>query len=62
MYGVTKITGELLCNYYYHKYGVDTREVRYPGIISNVTMTGGGTKDYVVEIYYEAIRKKRYLP
>jgi len=60
MYGVTKVTGELLCNYYYHKYGVDTRGVRYPGIISNVTMQGGGTTDYAVEIYYEAIKKKRY--
>ncbi len=60
MYGVTKVTGELLCNYYYHKYGVDTRGVRYPGIISNVTMPGGGTTDYAVEIYYEAIKKKRY--
>jgi len=60
IYGVTKVTGELLCNYYYHKYGVDTRGVRYPGIISNVTMPGGGTTDYAVEIYYEAIKKKRY--
>lgn len=60
MYGVTKVTGELLCNYYYHKYGVDTRGVRYPGIISNVTMPGGGTTDYAVEIYYGAIKKKRY--
>jgi nucleoside-diphosphate-sugar epimerase len=60
MYGVTKVTGELLCNYYYHKYGVDTRGVRYPGIISNVTMPGGGTTDYAVEIYYEAIKKKKY--
>ena len=60
IYGVTKVTGELLCNYYYHKYGVDTRGVRYPGIISNVTMPGGGTTDYAVEIYYEAIKKKSY--
>lgn len=60
IYGVTKVTGELLCNYYYHKYEVDTRGVRYPGIISNVTMPGGGTTDYAVEIYYEAIKKKRY--
>ncbi|MCK4814376.1 NAD-dependent epimerase/dehydratase family protein [bacterium] len=60
MYGVTKVTGEILCNYYYHKYGVDTRGVRYPGIISNVTMPGGGTTDYAVEIYYEAIKKKKY--
>lgn len=60
MYGVTKVAGELLCNYYFHKYGVDTRGVRYPGIISNVTMPGGGTTDYAVEIYYGAIKKKRY--
>jgi len=60
IYGVTKVTGELLCNYYYHKYGVDARGVRYPGVISNVTMPGGGTTDYAVEIYYEAIKKKRY--
>lgn len=60
MYGVTKVAGELLCNYYNKKYGVDTRGVRYPGIISNVTMPGGGTTDYAVEIYYEAVRKKSY--
>ncbi|MBA7541642.1 putative epimerase/dehydratase [subsurface metagenome] len=60
IYDVTKVSGELLCNYYYHKYGVDARGVRYPGIISNVTMPGGGTTDYAVEIYYEAIKKKRY--
>lgn len=60
MYGVTKVTGELLCDYYHHKYGVDTRGVRYPGLISNVTLPGGGTTDYAVEIYYEAVKKKRY--
>ncbi|HKK10078.1 MAG TPA: NAD-dependent epimerase/dehydratase family protein [Bacteroidales bacterium] len=60
MYGVTKVTGELLSDYYYKRYGVDTRGVRYPGIISNVTLPGGGTTDYAVEIYYEAIRKGTY--
>lgn len=60
MYGVTKVTGELLCDYYYRKYNVDTRGVRFPGIISNVTPPGGGTTDYAVEIYYEAVRKHRY--
>ncbi len=60
MYGVTKVAGELLCDYYFKRYGVDTRGVRYPGIISNVTLPGGGTTDYAVEIYYEAIKKKHY--
>ena len=60
MYGVTKVSGELLCDYYYKRFGVDTRGVRYPGIISNVTLPGGGTTDYAVEIYYEAIKNKKY--
>jgi nucleoside-diphosphate-sugar epimerase len=60
MYGVTKVSGELLCDYYFLKYEVDTRGVRYPGIISHVTLPGGGTTDYAVEIYYEAIKKKQY--
>ncbi|MBC8174256.1 MAG: NAD-dependent epimerase/dehydratase family protein [Candidatus Marinimicrobia bacterium] len=60
MYGVTKVAGELLCDYYYKRFGVDTRGVRYPGIISNETLPGGGTTDYAVEIYYEAIKHKRY--
>lgn len=60
MYGVTKVSGELLCDYYYKRFGVDTRGLRYPGIISNVTMPGGGTTDYAVEIFYEAIKNKKY--
>ena len=60
MYGVTKVAGELLCDYYFLRYGVDIRGVRYPGIISNVTLPGGGTTDYAVEIFYEALKHKRY--
>ncbi|SHG25607.1 L-threonine 3-dehydrogenase [Ornithinibacillus halophilus] len=60
MYGVNKVSGELLCDYYYHRYGVDTRGVRYPGLISYVAPPGGGTTDYAVEIYYEAIKNKSY--
>lgn len=60
MYGVTKVAGELLCNYYFEKFGLDVRGVRYPGIISNKTLPGGGTTDYAVEIFYEAIKNKKY--
>ncbi|MFP3959379.1 MAG: NAD-dependent epimerase/dehydratase family protein [Spirochaetaceae bacterium] len=60
MYGVTKVAGELLCDYYFHKYGVDTRGVRYPGLISYKTPPGGGTTDYAVEIFYEAVAQGRY--
>ncbi len=60
MYGVTKVAGELLCDYYYHKFGVDTRGVRYPGLISNKTPPGGGTTDYAVDIYYAAVEKGYY--
>lgn len=60
MYGVTKVSGELLCDYYFHRWGVDTRGVRYPGIISNVTPPGGGTTDYAVEIYYAAVTRGSY--
>lgn len=60
MYGVNKVAGELLSDYYYHKFGVDTRGLRFPGLISYVAMPGGGTTDYAVEIYYEAINKGKY--
>ncbi len=60
MYGVNKVAGELLCDYYYEKFGVDTRGVRFPGLISYVTPPGGGTTDYAVEIYYEAVKKGAY--
>ncbi|GAA0335307.1 L-threonine 3-dehydrogenase [Bacillus carboniphilus] len=60
MYGVNKVSGELLCDYYYHKFGVDTRGLRFPGLISYVAPPGGGTTDYAVEIYYEALQKQKY--
>ena len=60
MYGLTKVAGELLCDYYYHKYGVDTRGMRLPGLISYETLPGGGTTDYAVHIYYDALKKKSY--
>lgn len=60
MYGVNKVAGELLCDYYFSRFGVDTRGVRFPGLISYVTPPGGGTTDYAVEIFYEAIEQGKY--
>jgi nucleoside-diphosphate-sugar epimerase len=60
MYGVTKVAGELLCDYYFMKYGVDTRGVRFPGLISYETLPGGGTTDYAVHIYYDALKQNHY--
>ncbi len=60
MYGVTKVAGELLCDYYHQKYNIDTRGVRFPGLISYKSLPGGGTTDYAVHIFYEAIKNKKY--
>lgn len=61
MYGVTKVSGELLSDYYFIRFGVDTRSVRFPGLISYVTPPGGGTTDYAVDIYYEAVKSKHFV-
>ena len=60
IYGVTKVTGELLCDYYHKRFGLDTRGLRFPGLISHVTEPGGGTTDYAVSIFYDAIKYKRF--
>lgn len=61
MYGINKVAGELLCDYYFHKYGVDTRSLRFPGLISYKTAPGGGTTDYAVEIYEAAVERGEYV-
>ena len=60
IYGVTKVAGELLCDYYAHRFGIDTRGLRLPGLISYVAAPGGGTTDYAVEMFYHAVRYGRY--
>ena len=61
IYGVTKVTGELLSDYYFTRFGVDTRSVRFPGLISNLTLPGGGTTDYAVEIFYSAVKGEKFI-
>lgn len=60
VYGISKYAGEFWCNYYFQRYGVDVRSIRYPGLISYKSAPGGGTTDYAVEIYHEALENKKY--
>lgn len=60
VYGISKLTGERWCEYYFNRYGVDVRSIRYPGLISYKTPPGGGTTDYAVEIYHEALKENKY--
>src|SRR3984885_10608616 len=60
VYGISKYAGEFWCNYYFQRYGVDVRSIRYPGLISYKSSPGGGTTDYAIEMFYEAIQEKKY--
>ena len=60
VYGISKLAGELWCDYYHRQYGVDVRSIRYPGLISYKTQPGGGTTDYAVEIFFEAVKQQKY--
>jgi nucleoside-diphosphate-sugar epimerase len=60
VYGISKLAGERWCDYYFRRFGVDVRSIRYPGLISYKTEAGGGTTDYAVEIYYAAVKEKKY--
>src|SRR6185295_5896056 len=60
VYGISKLSGEQWCHYYFHRYGVDVRSLRYPGLISYKTQPGGGTTDYAVDIFFRAMKKKKY--
>jgi len=60
VYGISKYAGEFWCNYYHHRYGVDVRSIRYPGLISYKSAPGGGTTDYAIEIFQEALEQKKY--